>query len=60
MPNLFHHIVTLTKTFFNFCDSRNNIEIGRQRFFQPTLFVIRVPTEKDSDILFGSEYKREI
>ena len=44
-----------------FCDTRNNIESGRRSlfFFQPSLFVNRVPTGKDSDILFGREYKRE-
>ena len=29
-------------------------------FFSGTLLVIRVPTEKGSEILFGREYKREI
>ena len=28
--------------------------------FQPSVFVIRLPTVKDSDMLLGSEYKREI
>ena len=44
--------------FYHFCDSRNNIETGRS-LFQPNLFVKRVPTEKDSEILFGGEHKRE-
>ena len=29
-------------------------------FFQLSMFVIRVPTENESGILFGSEYKREL
>ena len=43
-----------------FCDSMNNIEFRRGTFFQASLFVIRVPNEKNSDTLLGSENKREI
>ena len=39
-----------------FCDSRNIVEISRIELFFSTIFVIL----KNSDILFGSEYKREI
>ena len=47
-------------SFNYFCDSRNNIETARRSFFQTNMFVNRATTGKDSDILFGSEYKREI
>ena len=46
-----------------FCDTTNNIETVGKGFsaqYQTTMFFDRIPTEKGSDILFGSEYKREI
>ena len=42
--------------FYYFCDSKSIIEISRFQLFFSEIFVIL----KNSDILFGSEYKREI
>ena len=33
---------------------------GPASFCSASVLVIRVPTEKDSDVLFGDEYKHEI
>ena len=46
--------------FYYFCDSRNNIEIWIIEFFQINFRRDYECLLKNSDILFGSEYKREI
>ena len=35
------------------------MKTGRRVFFQPSVFVIRVPIEKDSDILFSQDVRRQ-